>query len=69
MLVELNHSELVTLIKGTYLPYALIETFKKFGLGSYNGNNDEWKWHYMSDWSVYSEDELYNMYTLIKNTK
>lgn len=67
MLMELNRNDLIKLIKGTFVPYELMndEVLKK--MGSYVcGFADEWKWNTFISEDI-TDEQLYHTYLKLKN--
>lgn len=67
MKVELSHKDLISLLRGSFVPHDMMKFFIDLNLGSYNGSHDEWKWNYdVNAYKKFTEQELYNFYLSLK---
>ena len=69
MNVELDRQGIIFLLCGTTPPYSVMDKIPK-ELGSYVGGFvDSWQWNYISDDVPYSDEYLFNLYLLCRNSK
>lgn len=69
--VELNKKEVIGLIKSIWPPYSWFDELDKLGFGHYVGGFVErWEWNNDPDfWNKFPIEQLFDIYTNIKNTK
>jgi len=68
MKVELDRKDIIALLKGTCPNYNVMDKIPK-DLGSYCGGFvDDWKWNYFIEDVSYSDEYLYNLYLMCKNS-
>jgi len=68
MLVELNKKDIISLLMGSKPNYSVMDKIPK-ELGHYVGGFvDDWKWNYISENVPYTEEYLYNLYVMCKNS-
>lgn len=68
MLVELNKKDIISLLMGSKPNYSVMDKIPK-ELGQYVGGFvDDWKWNYISENVPYTEEYLYNLYVMCKNS-
>jgi len=66
MNIELDKDGLISLVKGMYVPYELMEHQLIAPQGSYTGGfKDEWNWNY-SAFEDCSEKVIYEIYLMLK---
>jgi hypothetical protein len=66
--IAVSKSDLIRLLNGTFITYAVSEKYAADGLVEPCGNqwNENWKWN-SAKLQQMSEDELYALYTTVKN--
>lgn len=69
--VELNRSEIVSLIKGICPSYSLIDELESMGFGKFIGGFvEKWEWTENDKfWKKYSIEQLFDIYKNIKHAK
>lgn len=69
MNVELDRKGIISLLRGTTPPYSVMDKIPK-ELGSYVGGFvDSWQWNYIGENVPYSDEYLFNLYLICKNSK
>lgn len=67
MTIDLDKQDLISLVQGSSPHYDIFEHPLVKKSGRYNGGmNDHWSWNY--NFSDLSESELFDLYTLCKNS-
>lgn len=68
MNVELDRKDIISLLRGTTPAYSVMDKIPK-ELGSYVGGFvDSWQWNYISENVSYSDEQLYDLYLMCKNS-
>lgn len=68
MRVKLDRKDIISLLVGSTPNYSVMDKIPK-ELGSYVGGFvDDWKWNYISVNTPYSDEYLYNLYLMCKNS-
>ena len=68
MKLELDRKDIITLLKGTCPNYNVMNKIPE-DLGHYVGGFvDNWKWNYFNEDVSYSDEYLYNLYVMCKNS-
>ena len=68
MTVELDRTDIVSLLKGSKPNYSVMNKIPK-ELGSYVGGMvDDWKWNNFIEDTEYADDYLYDLYLMCKNS-
>lgn len=68
MKVDLDKKDIISLLRGSCPNYSVMNKIPK-DLGSYVGGFvDDWKWNYISEDISYSEEYLYDLYLICKNS-
>lgn len=68
MNIELDRKDIISLLRGTTPAYSVIDKIPK-ELGSYVGGFvDSWQWNYISENVSYSDEQLYDLYLMCKNS-
>ena len=68
MKVDLDKKDIISLLRGSCPNYSVMNKIPK-DLGSYVcGFVDDWKWNYISEDISYSEEYLYDLYLICKNS-
>ena len=68
MNVELDRKDIISLLRGTAPAYSVMDKIPK-ELGSYVGGFvDSWQWNYISENVSYSDEQLYDLYLMCKNS-
>ena len=68
MKVELNRKDIIALLRGSSPNYSVMNKIPE-ELGSYVGGFvDDWKWNYISEDTPYTDEYLYNLYLMCKNS-
>ena len=68
MKVELNRKDIIALLRGSSPNYSVMNKVPE-ELGSYVGGFvDDWKWNYISEDTPYTDEYLYNLYLMCKNS-
>jgi hypothetical protein len=65
MLVDLNISDLVSMVNGTQPHYGILDDLRVRPYGSYSGSYDRWTWD-KHELAKLSEAELFSLYNLCK---
>ena len=69
MNVELDRKDIISLLRGTTPAWSVMDKIPK-ELGSYVGGFvDGWQWNYISENVPYSDEYLFNLYLICKNSK
>ena len=69
MNVELDRKDIISLLRGTTPAWSVIDKIPK-ELGFYVGGFvDGWQWNYISENVPYSDEYLFNLYLICKNSK
>ena len=69
MNVELDRKDIISLLRGTSPAWSVMDKIPK-ELGSYVGGFvDGWHWNYISENVPYSDEYLFNLYLICKNSK
>ena len=69
MKIELDRKGIISLLRGTTPPYSIMNKIPK-ELGSYIGGfADCWHWNDISENVSYSDEYLFNLYLMCKNSK
>ena len=69
MKVELDRKGIISLLRGTTPPYSVMNKIPK-ELGYYIGGFvDGWHWNDISENVSYSDEYLFNLYLMCKNSK
>lgn len=69
MNVELDRKGIISLLRGTTPPYSVMNKIPK-ELGYYIGGFvDRWHWNDISENVSYSDECLFNLYLMCKNSK
>jgi hypothetical protein len=69
MTVELDRKGIICLLRGTTPPYSVMNKIPK-ELGSYIGGFvDSWHWNYIDENISYSDEYLFNLYLMCRNSK
>ena len=73
MNVELDRKDIISLLRETTPAYSVMDKIPK-ELGSYvrgfiGGFIDGWHWNYISENVPYSDEYLFNLYLICKNSK
>ena len=67
--VELDRKDIISMLRGTTPSYSVMDKIPK-ELGSYVGGFvDSWEWNYISENIPYSNEYLFNLYLICKNSK
>jgi hypothetical protein len=67
MTVELDRTDIITLIKGCFIPFSMMDDKILKKMGKFIGGfTDEWRWEYKPDISEFSDEELWNVYLKLK---
>lgn len=69
MKVELNKRDIIRILRGVEPSYDTMGLIEDMELGSYTGGfEDRFDWNYTTSacWDKYSDEELYELYKLIK---
>ena len=68
MTVSLDRKDIISLLKGTSPYYSVMDKIPK-DLGSYVGGfKDEWHWNSISENAPYTDEYLYELYLMCKNS-
>ena len=67
MRLELDKSDLVSLVKGSVPNYSVMEKPLISISGIYNGSYDKWEWNYKFEEKL-TEQELLDMYILCRDS-
>lgn len=68
MTVGLDRKDIISLLKGTSPNYSVMDKIPK-DLGSYVGGFvDDWKWNNISENVPYTDEYLYELYLMCKNS-
>ena len=66
--VKLDRKDIISLLKGVKPNYSVMDRIPS-ELGSYVGGFvDDWHWNYISEDVPFSDDELYNLYLMCKES-
>lgn len=69
MTVELDRKGIISLLCGTIPPYSVMNKIPK-ELGYYVGGFvDSWQWNYIDENVSYTDEYLFNLYLMCKNSK
>ena len=69
MNIELDRKDIISLLRGTTPAWSIMDKIPK-ELGSYVvGFVDGWHWNYISENVPYSDEYLFNLYLICKNSK
>ena len=69
MNVELDRKDIISLLRGTTPAWSVMDKIPK-ELGFYVGGFvDCWHWNYISENVPYSDEYLFNLYLICKNSK
>ena len=69
MNVELDRKDIISLLRGTTPAWSVMDKIPK-ELGFYVGGFvDGWHWNYISENVPYSDEYLFNLYLICKNSK
>ena len=69
MNVELDRKDIISLLRGTTPAWSVMDKIPQ-ELGSYVGGFvDGWHWNYISENVPYSDEYLFNLYLICKNSK
>lgn len=69
MTIELDRQGIISLLRGTTPPYSVMNKIPQ-ELGSYVGGFvDKWQWNYISENVPYSDEDLFNLYLMCRNSK
>ena len=69
MNVELDRKDIISLLRGTTPAWSVMDKIPK-ELGFYVGGFvDGWQWNYISENVPYSDEYLFNLYLICKNSK
>lgn len=69
MNIELDRKDIISLLLGTTPPYSVMNKIPK-ELGDYIGGFvDKWHWNYIDENVPYSDEYLFNLYLMCKNSK
>ena len=69
MNVELDRKDIISLLRGTTPAWSIMDKIPK-ELGFYVGGFvDGWQWNYISENVPYSDEYLFNLYLICKNSK
>lgn len=68
MIIELDKTDIINMILGTYPTYEQMDKFERLGLGYYIGGfDDKWVWNsYSNAWKRYTEEQLFEFYKELK---
>lgn len=67
MKVDLDKKDIIALLRGSDVPYSVMDKIPE-NLGHYVGGFvDEWRWYHISEETQYSEEYLYDLYLMCKN--
>ena len=68
MNVELDRKDIISLLRGTTPAWSVMDKIPK-ELGFYVGGFvDGWQWNYISENVPYSDEYLFNLYLICKNS-
>lgn len=68
MKVDLDKKDIISLLRGSCPNYSVMNKIPK-DLGSYVGGFvDDWQWNFISEDTPYSEEYLYDLYLMCKNS-
>lgn len=68
MKVKLNRKDIIALLRGSTPNYSVMDKIPK-ELGYYVGGFvDDWKWNYISEDTPYTDEYLYDLYLMCKNS-
>lgn len=68
MKVKLNRKDIIALLLGSTPNYSVMDKIPK-ELGYYVGGFvDDWKWNYISEDTPYTDEYLYDLYLMCKNS-
>ena len=69
MNVELDRKDIISLLRGTTPAWSVMDKIPK-ELGFYVGGFvDGWQWNHISENVPYSDEYLFNLYLICKNSK
>ena len=69
MNIELDRKDIISLLRGTTPAWSVMDKIPK-ELGFYVGGFvDGWHWNYISENVPYSDEYLFNLYLICKNSK
>ena len=69
MNVELDRKDIISLLRGTTPAWSVMDKIPKelgFYVGGFVGG---WQWNYISENVPYSDEYLFNLYLICKNSK
>ena len=68
MIVDLDRKDIISLLKGSKPNYNVINKIPE-ELGYYVGGFvNDWRWNYFSENVSYSDEQLYDLYLMCKNS-
>lgn len=68
MLIDLDRKDIISLLKGSKPNYSVFDKIPK-ELGSYIGGFvDDWNWNHFNENISYTDEYLYNLYLICKNS-
>jgi hypothetical protein len=68
MKVDLDRKDIISLLKGSKPYYSVMNKIPK-ELGSYTGGFvDDWRWNNINENVSYTDEQLYDLYLMCKNS-
>ena len=69
MNVELDRKDIISLLRGTTPAWSVMDKIPKELCSYVGGFVDGWHWNYISENVPYSDEYLFNLYLICKNSK